>query len=1003
MSTDAVQSPAQPRLRGLLDVMAAVRGEGLSTLLAEIARATSECLGFRTAVVNLYRPAWDDFEVVAVHGSDEAREYLLGDLRPRDAWAKLLDPRFFRVGAYLVPHGEYDWQEDGVKSFVPELEPSDDPDAWNPEDALFVPMMSATGELLGILSVDEPLSGRVPSDEELELLTAVAAHAALAVETAQRADESARHRAALERLLEVSSHLTESGSTVEMLDSVCGGIREALGFQRVSVELLADDGYFHVAATLGWGEEPAHVAKPLAFDTIAPYLVPAFEVEGCYLVTREEAVEQTPDLRIAYSSTHNGTGPNAWHHHWLFVPLQDRSGALRGLIWVDDPADRLVPPREQLQALRTFANQASGALASAAQVAALREATGANSSLIESAPVAIVAMDVNALVTLWNPAAARLFGWTAGEVVGRPNPCVPPVAEGERQNLHEQALDGVNLVSLAVKRRRNDGGLIDVQVSTARICDAAGTPVGVVAMYVDMTERKRAEAEALESAERFRLAALATGSAVYEWDLESGDTRWTESLTRVFGYPADERAAAYDWWLELVHPDDQADVDAKFQALRTEPAEYAFAYRFRDSEGEYHDVIDRGLALGEDGRGRAIGAMIDVTDRRALEEQLRQSQKLEAIGRLAGGVAHDFNNLLTAITGYGELALAKAGNGGDPSREIEETLRSSERAASLTRQLLAFSRKQVLEPRILDLNQIVADLERLLRRLIGEDIELRTSLASHLGAVEADPGQVEQIVINLALNARDAMPDGGRLVLETENVEIDKSSGLPEDTLTPGSYVRLRVGDTGTGMDEATLERIFEPFFTTKETGKGTGLGLATVYGIVKQSGGAIRAETAPGAGSTFEVFLPLAGTRTPEETADELAEAQNVLPAATVLLVEDEAVVRNLVREVLEGQGFYVLEASDPSSALQIASERAEPIHLLLTDIVMPRMSGRELAQRFSLLHPESRLLYMSGYTDGAILQHGVLPEGTRFLQKPFTMESLVSKVGEVLSTDTG
>jgi PAS domain S-box-containing protein len=513
-------------------------------------------------------------------------------------------------------------------------------------------------------------------------------------------------------------------------------------------------------------------------------------------------------------------------------------------------------------------------------------------------------------------------------------------------------------------------------------------------MYADMTKRKLAEEHSRRSAERFELAARATESAVYEWDYATRTTRWTETFTGVFGYEITPETEEFDWWLARVHEDDREAASKDALESPVDGETYVSSFRFQAADGTWRHVLDRGIAFEDGGGIRTIGAMIDITDQVRLAEDLRQAQKLEAIGRLAGGVAHDFNNLLTAIAGYGELALAKAGRGEDATREIQETLRSAERAAALTKQLLAFGRKQILQPRIVELNHVVGGLDELLGRLIGEDIELETRLGSGVGAVEVDPSQVEQIVVNLALNARDAMPGGGRLVLRTAPVEV--GPGELED-VGPGSYALLAVSDTGTGMDEATRARIFEPFFTTKEPGRGTGLGLATVYGIVKQSGGAIRTETAPGEGASFQIYFPRVDRAVAEQEASP-AQPEPEAGKATVLLVEDEEVVRTLVREILEGRGFDVLEAPTPGDALAVAAARTGRIDLLLTDVVMPRMSGRELAQRFAQLHPESRLLYMSGYTDGAIVSHGVLSEGTMFLQKPFTMESLLAKIGEVL-----
>jgi signal transduction histidine kinase len=382
---------------------------------------------------------------------------------------------------------------------------------------------------------------------------------------------------------------------------------------------------------------------------------------------------------------------------------------------------------------------------------------------------------------------------------------------------------------------------------------------------------------------------------------------------------------------------------------------------------------------------------------RQSQEQLLQSQKLEAVGRLAGGIAHDFNNLLTAIMGHSELALRQPTNSDRLQRNLTEIKKASERAASLTRQLLAFSRKQVLQPRVFALNSVVVDLERMLQRMIGEDIAFRTSLQPSLGNVKADPGQIEQVIMNLVVNARDAMPDGGHLTIETANVYLDETYAHQHIAIAPGNYVMLAVSDTGVGMDAETSQRAFEPFFTTKETGKGTGLGLSMVYGIVKQSGGNIWVYSEVGNGTTFKIYLPRV-----DETAQPFRDSNAGDPVRrgfeTILLVEDSDTVRKLAKEVLEDHGYHVLEAEDGRAALKISRNYPKLIHLLLTDVVMPEMSGRSLAEELLPLNPRMRLLYMSGYAQDAIVHHGVLEEGTSFLQKPFSPDALALKVREVL-----
>ena len=414
-------------------------------------------------------------------------------------------------------------------------------------------------------------------------------------------------------------------------------------------------------------------------------------------------------------------------------------------------------------------------------------------------------------------------------------------------------------------------------------------------------------------------------------------------------------------------------------------------------------IYENGVPVAVQGSAR------DITERRRAEEalrasqlQLQQSQKLEAIGQLAGGVAHDFNNMLTAIIGYTDLSLRRVGLENPIRRNLEETKKAAERAASLVRQLLAFSRKQILEPKVLDLNDVVKDMHKMLTRLIGENIKLATRLQTDIGSVKADPCQVEQIIVNLVVNARDAMPRGGRVTIETANVTVDDQTAAKHVAVIPGEYVMLAVSDTGSGMDQETQARIFEPFFTTKEVGKGTGLGLSTVYGIVKQSGGNIWVYSEPGFGTVFKVYLPRIDDATASTIARQTQERNALRGTETILLVEDEDVVRGLTRQILIQAGYNVLDARSGDEAIRLCHAHAGSIDLLLTDVVMPEISGKEVADRLLELRPTIRVLFMSGYTDEAIVQHGVLDANVKFLQKPFTWVALTRKVREVLNRKT-
>jgi hypothetical protein len=421
--------------------------------------------------------------------------------------------------------------------------------------------------------------------------------------------------------------------------------------------------------------------------------------------------------------------------------------------------------------------------------------------------------------------------------------------------------------------------------------------------------------------------------------------------------------------------------------------------KWKKKDGSVIAVRVSGRVVGLEGSPEEALEIIaeDITERRALEDQFRQAQKMEAVGRLAGGVAHDFNNLLLVISGYAEVMLEQLERESSLHQKAVAIQQSADRATTLTRQLLAFSRKQLLELKVVDVNAIVADMERLLRPLIGENIELVTKLGSELGRTRADSGQLEQVLMNLVVNSKDAMPEGGRITIATENVTLDDSYRRKHTFIQPGPYVMLSVSDTGVGMSKETQAQIFEPFFTTKEKGKGTGLGLSTVYGIVKQSGGYVFVQSELGRGSTFRIYLPRvddpAETYSPTKTAQEAINGTE-----TVLLVEDEESVRQLVKETLQARGYRVMEAENGRAGLEVAESYGGTIDMVITDVVMPGMSGRELAKKLVAARPNTKVLYLSGYTEDSVVQQDVLGSGTSFLQKPFTLQTLAKKVREIL-----
>ncbi len=514
-------------------------------------------------------------------------------------------------------------------------------------------------------------------------------------------------------------------------------------------------------------------------------------------------------------------------------------------------------------------------------------------------------------------------------------------------------------------------------------------------------QRRRAE-KALQAAQE-RLAHVVSWSpaVLYSLKVEGQElvpTWVSENIEALIGYkPEDIRGAG--WWVENLHPEDRERVVGQIPTLLSE-GYVAREYRFRHKDGTYRWVADEQRLLRDPAGSplEVVGSWSNVTEKKRLEAQLFQAQKMESVGRLAGGVAHDFNNLLGVIAGYGELLGKRLPDDPRLKKYLGDIMKAGERAAGLTRQLLAFSRRQVLQPRILDLNAVVGEMERMLQRLIGEDIQLATVLEGKLGRARADPGQIEQVLMNLAVNARDAMPRGGRLTLETANVDLDVTYARSRPGVEPGPHVMLAVSDTGHGIPPEVLDHIFEPFFTTKEEGKGTGLGLATVHGIVKQSGGHIFVYSEAEHGTTFKIYLPRLEEAVTAMEATPPVEAELPRGSETILLVEDEASLRSLVRECLEVSGYTVVEARHAAHALEIAEVHPAPLHLLMTDVVMPGMSGRELAERLAASHAETRVLYMSGYTDDAVVLHGVLAADVAFLQKPFTTDALARAVREVL-----
>jgi PAS domain S-box-containing protein len=596
-----------------------------------------------------------------------------------------------------------------------------------------------------------------------------------------------------------------------------------------------------------------------------------------------------------------------------------------------------------------------------------------------------------------NSALAMMLGFDSPRrIVGKPWKVVyafQPIAEIEnqvRKGLRETGKWSGNL-----QLRRPDGSRIPVEFHVARMPDG-----GTVCGCRDLSQHEQAEKARADAETKYRMLVEHVNAITYIAEIGING-KWyyvSPQVENILGYTSEEWLAIAPNWGEHINPDDLPIVIAAEEQSRN-GFPFQAEFRVRRKDGREVWLSDTAVIVqGSDSHPVMEGIMVDITERKALETQLQQSRKMEAVGRLAGGIAHDFNNLLTIISGYTELALSRPHLPSEAHADIERIENASGRAAALVRQLLAFSRKQVLQPKILDLNKIVLNLDSLLRRLMDERIEMVTRVKDDLGKVKADPAQVEQVIMNLVVNARDAMPEGGRLVVETCNTDLDANYAVDHVSVRPGRYVMLAVSDSGVGMDRQTVAHIFEPFFTTKESGRGTGLGLSTVYGIVKQSGGYIWVYSEPGKGSTFKVYLPRVDEGS-ETVAAGQAAPRSQRGTETILIVEDEEAVRELIQTVLTEKGYDVIPSLDPQHAEQIAARFPGDIHLLLTDMVMPGTSGRELADRISAKRKGIRVLFMSGYTDNVITSGGMLEEGLAFLQKPFSPAALVQKVREVLS----
>ena len=637
-------------------------------------------------------------------------------------------------------------------------------------------------------------------------------------------------------------------------------------------------------------------------------------------------------------------------------------------------------------------------------------------TLIDHMPDLIYVKDVQHRYLAANQAIARFMGAeTPDTVVGRtdvefyPAEMAARFESDERQVMHSGE-PMINLEELVLSR--SSGELRWIATSQVPLRDRDGACVGLVGIGRDITDHKRVEEALRESRLRLELALKGADLGMYDWNMGTGDIFVNDRYAEMLGFTVEEiEMLSIEAWREMVHPDDAEQEAGALARELVDPFPLVETeYRMRTRDGNWRWILDRGKVVECDAEGeplRVSGTHLDITPRKRAEEeraklqaQVVEGQKMKAIGQLAAGVAHDFNNLLTGINGYAELLRSRMASG-DPQREMaDRILVSGQSAAQLVSQLLAFSRKQMVAPRMLDLNEIVGKMEPMLRHMMREDIELVTDLAHDVWPIRMDPAQVEQIIVNLSLNARDAMPDGGRMTVRTSNVMPDKAflSGRPE--AQTGPHVLLTISDTGSGMTAEVKERLFEPFFTTKEVGKGTGLGLASVYGIVKQNNGEIVVDSEPGRGTSVSIYLPGCGEVVQQAGGGAGAPAAAGSPpgSETILIVEDHEAVLELVQQVLEDLGYRVLTASNGRQALELATQHRGSVDLLVTDVVMPGMHGREVAARLSSVYPGLKVVYMSGYADDVIQHHQVSRSGAAFLQKPFDPKELARKVRHLL-----
>ena len=669
-----------------------------------------------------------------------------------------------------------------------------------------------------------------------------------------------------------------------------------------------------------------------------------------------------------------------------------------------DRAELCVRVRNQLR-LKAYSDDAQrysqmleGEVAS--RTADLRTERDRAQRYLDTAGVILLALDLDGRITLVNRHACSVLGWTSDELLGHDwiETCLPTqIRDAVRARFHDLLGGDLSVVETPVVTKTGEERLIEWRNTLLR--DDTGQCTGVFSSGTDISERHEAIEARLATEARTRFALESAHVGIGDLDCRTGIFVMSETMEAHYGLQPGTFEGTFEAFVEFVHPDDRASVRLTVEEAMRRGTAFSIEHRSLWRDGTVRWLTSTGrFFLGEDGQPlRGVGISLDVTERRMLEQQYQQAQRMEAIGQLASGVAHDFNNLLTVILGFSDIMAADVAMADQQRKDLEEIMKAARRASRLTAQLLAFSRRQVLKTGAVDVNGLINDMTGMLGRLIGEHIEVSLVLAPDLPPVLADRGQLEQVVMNLVVNARDAMPDGGRVTIETTDVELENSI-FHGETIAAGRYVMLAVTDNGSGMSKETQLRLFEPFFTTKKTGQGTGLGLSTVYGIIKQSNGHIWVDSEPGRGTTFKVYLPHSERQAPLPDPPSVVAAPERRASETVLLVEDEAGVRQLAQRILNDAGYRVLEAANGDAAEALFAGHRGPIHLIVSDVVMPGCGGPELMARLHVHAPAVRVLYMSGYTEQSTAHNAGIDRGLPFIQKPFTAAELVRQVREAL-----